>query len=85
MPVSAGREPLAGFTQGLAFDTILNKIWYGIRSIIFLLLIENNWNIVLHGSISWRAHVNIITWLERLRSLEYQFYESRFNLTIIIL
>ena len=52
MPVSASREPLVGLTQGLAFDTTLNKLWYGIRSIIFLLLIENNWNIVLRGSIS---------------------------------
>ena len=35
---------------------------------IILLLRGNNWDIVLHGHISWRAHVNIIDW----RSLECQ-------------
>ena len=40
-----------------------------------LTLTGNNWDIVLHGHISWRAHVNIIDW--GWRGLECQICNSR--------
>ena len=63
--------PLAGITEGSTFDAIL----YRIRSTVkVLLLTGNDWDIVLHGHISWRAHVNIIDW----RSLECQICNLRY-------
>ena len=68
--VSASRDHY----QGLHRDSPLMQSSPGSEA-HNLTLTGNNWDIVLHGHISWRAHVNIIDW--GWRGLECQICNSR--------